>query len=144
MVTPLPATHFLSPTHARVASASHPGQFHDVRLIAGRWICDADCKGFAYRSTCRHVATAASQPRPFWCARCGQGVAAVGRTLCWTCINHDRDAQADLSLVAPEPEPEPYPLTCWCCRCGERYRFTEQSPLYCPACSLDHVAHASA
>ena len=35
------------------------------------------------------------------------------------------------ALVAPV---SPWPSFCGCVQCGERYAFSEASPLFCPAC----------
>ena len=125
-----------------VASHSNHGATHTVRLFdSGLVTCS--CLGWASHKHCRHTSEAfpAKRPTPAvrMCAHCGVDVARQAGVFCSDACQDAAMAPTLVTVVEPERAPE-WSSTCHCVACKLVYRFTDESPLYCPTCEAKRVA----
>jgi hypothetical protein len=117
-----------------VASHSTPGQTHTVRLF-DNGLVTCSCASWTFRNRCRYTsAIAAIQPAVRMCERCHQSPARqLGNYCSTTC----EQAAADtlVTRATPMVEEPIWFSTCGCVHCGQRYAFSDTSPLYCPPCA---------
>lgn len=112
-------------TAALVSSESRPGLVHTTDLAAGSCSCEA--RQFFPLLPCKHLLFVAEEAAAAFFA----AIAPVEPT----------PITKTTYRVARAPRaPRP---SCHCVRCGERYTFTEASPLLCPKCVAVPLARAS-